>query len=236
MSEETKQLLLRLKKEKKVNKQIEIIQKLKEHNQEEMVNHVLLVHLDRKDHDTLRMEILNAINCNDDAIVKPLAQILNDKYEPLSVKEKTVQLLGENRGKKALGVLLSAVKKFKDAKLVDNISYALTFFDDDRVIKPLIKALRHDDLRLQALTGLARNETLLLGSMSLIKELSLLVITKSFEKLHYEQIMDTIFDEFGYNDKDELIAAIKNKSIKNKINDYRKKQVDIQKTLKKVKR
>jgi len=236
LSEETKQLLLRLKKEKKVNKQIEIIQKLKEHNQEEMVNHVLLVHLDRKDHDTLRMEILNAINCNDDAIVKPLAQILNDKYEPLSVKEKTVQLLGENRGKKALGVLLSAVKKFKDAKLVDNISYALTFFDDDRVIKPLIKALRHDDLRLQALTGLARNETLLLGSMSLIKELSLLVITKSFEKLHYEQIMDTIFDEFGYNDKDELIAAIKNKSIKNKINDYRKKQVDIQKTLKKVKR
>jgi len=236
LSEETKQLLLRLKKEKKVNKQIEIIQKLKEHNQEEMVNHVLLVQLDRKDHDTLRMEILNAINCNDDAIVKPLAQILNDKYEPLSVKEKTVQLLGENRGKKALGVLLSAVKKFKDAKLVDNISYALTFFDDDRVIKPLIKALRHDDLRLQALTGLARNETLLLGSMSLIKELSLLVITKSFEKLHYEQIMDTIFDEFGYNDKDELIAAIKNKSIKNKINDYRKKQVDIQKTLKKVKR
>ncbi len=219
-----------------MNKQIEIIQKLKEHNQEEMVNHVLLVHLDRKDHDALRMEILNAINCNDDAIVKPLAQILNDKYEPLSVKEKTVQLLGENRGKKALGVLLSAVKKFKDAKLVDNISYALTFFNDDRVIKPLIKALRHDDLRLQALTGLARNETLLLGSMDLIKELSLLEITKSFEKLHYEQIMDTIFDEFGYNDKEELIAAVKNKSIKNKINDYRKKQADIQKTLKKVKR
>jgi len=236
LSEETKQLLLRLKKEKKVNKQIEIIQKLKEHNQEEMVNHVLLVHLDRKDHDTLRMEILSAINSNDDVIVKPFAQILNDKYEPLSVKEKVVQLLGENRGKKALGVLLSAVKKFKDAKLVDNISYALTFFEDDRVIKPLVKALRHDELRLQALTGLARNETLLLGSMALIKELTLLEITKSFEKLHYEQIMDTIFDEFGYNDKDELIAAIKNKSIKNKINDYRKKQADIQKTLKKVKR
>ena len=68
MSEETKQLLLRLKKEKKVNKQIEIIQKLKEHNQEEMVNHVLLVHLDRKDHDALRMEILSAINSNDDAM------------------------------------------------------------------------------------------------------------------------------------------------------------------------
>ena len=236
MSEETKNLLLRLKKEKKVNKQIEIIQKLKEHNQEEMVNHVLLVHLERKDHDTLRMEILNAINSNDDAIVKPLAQILNDKYEPLSVKEKVVQLLGENRGKKALGVLLSAVKKFKDAKLVDNISYALTFFEDDRVIKPLIKALRHDELRLQALTGLARNETLLLGSMALIKELTLLEITKSFEKLHYEQIMDTIFDEFGYNNKEELIAAVKNKSIKNKIDDYRKKQAEIKKTLKKVSR
>ncbi len=236
MSEETKQLLLRLKKEKKVNKQIEIIQKLKEHNQEEMVNHVLLVHLNRKDHDALRMEILSAINSKDDAIVKPLAQILNDKYEPLSVKEKVVQLLGENRGKKALGVLLSAVKKFKDAKLVDNISYALTFFEDDRVIKPLVKALRHDELRLQALTGLARNETLLLGSMALIKELTLLEITKSFEKLHYEQIMDTIFDEFGYNNKEELIAAVKNKSIKNKIDDYRKKQADIKKTLKKVSR
>ena len=236
MSEETKQLLLRLKKEKKVNKQIEIIQKLKEHNQEEMVNHVLLVHLERKDHDALRMEILNAINCNDDAIVKPLAQILNDKYEPLSVKEKAVQLLGENRGKKALGVLLSAVKKYKDAKLVDNISYALTFFEDDRVIKPLIKALRHDDLRLQALTGLARNETLLLGSLDLIKELSMIDITKSFEKLHHEQIMDTIFDEFGYKDKEELIAAVKNKSIKNKIDVYRKKQADIKKTLKKMTR
>ena len=236
MSEETKQLLLRLKKEKKVNKQIEIIQKLKEHNQEEMVNHVLLVHLDRKDHDALRMEILSAINSNDDAIVKPLAQILNDKYEPLSVKEKVVQLLGENRGKKALGVLLSAVRKFKDAKLVDNISYALTFFEDDRVIKPLIKALRNDELRLQALTGLARNETLLLGSMALIKELTLLEITKSFEKLHYEQIMDTIFDEFGYKDKEELIAAVKNKSIKNKIDVYRKKQADIKKTLKKMTR
>ncbi len=236
MSEETKQLLLRLKKEKKVNKQIEIIQKLKEHNQEEMVNHVLLVHLNRKDHDTLRMEILSAINSNDDAIVKPLAQILNDKYEPLSVKEKVVQLLGENRGKKALGVLLSAVKKFKDAKLVDNISYALTFFEDDRVIKPLVKALRHDELRLQALTGLARNETLLLGSLNLIKELTLLEITKSFEKLHYEQIMDTIFDEFGYNNKEESIAAVKSKSIKNKIDDYRKKQADIKKTLKKVTR
>lgn len=236
MSEETKNLLLRLKKEKKVNKQIEIIQKLKEHNQEEMVNHVLLVHLDRKDHDALRMEILNAINCNDDAIVKPLAQILNDKYEPLSVKEKAVQLLGENRGKKALGVLLSAVKKYKDAKLVDNISYALTFFEDNRVVKPLIKALRHDELRLQALTGLARNENLLLSSFDLIKELTFLEITKSFEKLHYEQIMNRIFDEFGFNNKEELMSAIKNKSIKNMINDYKKKQADIGKTLRKVSR
>jgi len=236
LSEETKNLLLRLKKEKKVNKQIEIIQKLKEHNQEEMVNHVLLVHLDRKDHDALRMEILNAINCNDDAIVKPLAQILNDKYEPLSVKEKAVQLLGENRGKKALGVLLSAVKKYKDAKLVDNISYALTFFEDNRVIKPLIKALRHDELRLQALTGLARNENLLLSSFDLIKELTFLEITKSFEKLHYEQIMNRIFDEFGFNNKEELISAIKNKSIKNMINDYKKKQADIGKALRKVSR
>lgn len=236
MSEETKNLLLRLKKEKKVNKQIEIIQKLKEHNQEEMVNHVLLVHLDRKDHDALRMEILNAINCNDDAIVKPLAQILNDKYEPLSVKEKAVQLLGENRGKKALGVLLSAVKKYKDAKLVDNISYALTFFEDNRVVKPLIKALRHDELRLQALTGLARNENLLLSSFDLIKELTFLEITKSFEKLHYEQIMNRIFDEFGFNNKEELMSAIKNKSIKNMINDYRKKQADIGKALRKVSR
>ncbi len=234
MSEETKNLLLRLKKEKKVNKQIEIIQKLKEHNQEEMVNHVLLVHLDRKDHDALRMEILNAINCNDDAIVKPLAQILNDKYEPLSVKEKAVQLLGENRGKKALGVLLSAVKKYKDAKLVDNISYALTFFEDNRVVKPLIKALRHDELRLQALTGLARNENLLLSSFDIIKELTFLEITKSFEKLHYEQIMNRIFDEFGFNNKEELMSAIKNKSIKNMINDYRKKQADIGKALRKV--
>jgi hypothetical protein len=225
-----------LKKEKKVNKQIEIIQKLKEHNQEEMVNHVLLVHLDRKDHDALRMEILNAINCNDDAIVKPLAQILNDKYEPLSVKEKAVQLLGENRGKKALGVLLSAVKKYKDAKLVDNISYALTFFEDNRVVKPLIKALRHDELRLQALTGLARNENLLLSSFDLIKELTFLEITKSFEKLHYEQIMNRIFDEFGFNNKEELMSAIKNKSIKNMINDYRKKQADIGKALRKVSR
>lgn len=236
MSEETKKLLLRLKKEKKINKQIELIEKLKEHNQEEIVNQVLLVHLNRKDHVSLRMEILNAINCNDDAIVKPLSQILNDKNEPLPLKEKAVQLLGENRGKKALSVLLSASKKFKDAKLVDNISYALTFFTDDRVVKPLIKALNNEELRLQALTGLARNETLLLGSMDLIKVLTNLEITKSFEKLHYDQILDILFDEFGYNNKDELADAVKDKSIKNKINDYRKKQAEIQKTLRKVSR
>ena len=47
MSEESKSLLLRLKKAKKVNKQIALVQQLKDHNQEKMVNHVLLVHLDR---------------------------------------------------------------------------------------------------------------------------------------------------------------------------------------------
>ena len=69
MSEESKSLLLRLKKAKKVSKQIALVQQLKDHNQEEMVNHVLLVHLARKDHDSLRLEILTALNFDDDKIL-----------------------------------------------------------------------------------------------------------------------------------------------------------------------
>ena len=62
MSEDAKNLLLRLKKEKKINKQIDLIQKLRDHNQEDIVNSVLLKHLENKDHDTLRLEILAALN------------------------------------------------------------------------------------------------------------------------------------------------------------------------------
>ncbi|HUT79976.1 MAG TPA: hypothetical protein VMZ29_02145 [Candidatus Bathyarchaeia archaeon] len=234
MSEEAKNLLMRLKKEKKVNKQIELVQALKEYNQLEMVNHVLLIHLERKDHDSLRMEILAALNYEDEAIVKPLVDILNDSKETQAVKEKVLSLLGQNKGKKAMSAVLTAFKKIKDPKIKDNITYALTFFEDTKVVKPLVKSLQNDDLRLQALTGLSRNEILLLSSLDLIKTITSLDITRNFEKLHYENILDTIFDIFGYKSKEEIIAAIKDKSINQKIQDYQKKQLEIKKTLKKV--
>ena len=69
MSEDAKNLLLRLKKEKKINKQIELIQKLRDYNQEDIVNSVLLKHLESKDHDTLRLEILSALNYDDEQII-----------------------------------------------------------------------------------------------------------------------------------------------------------------------
>jgi len=234
LSEEAKNLLMRLKKEKKVNKQIELVQALKEYNQLEMVNHVLLIHLERKDHDSLRMEILAALNYEDEAIVKPLVDILNDSKETQAVKEKVLSLLGQNKGKKAMSAVLTAFKKIKDPKIKDNITYALTFFEDTKVVKPLVKSLQNDDLRLQALTGLSRNEILLLSSLDLIKTITSLDITRNFEKLHYENILDTIFDIFGYKSKEEIIAAIKDKSINQKIQDYQKKQLEIKKTLKKV--
>lgn len=235
MSEEAKKLLLRLKKEKKTTKQIDLIEQLKPYNQEEVVNRVLLVHLTRKDNDALRLEILAALNYEDEAIVKPLTQIVNDSNELQSVKEKAIDLLGQNKGKKALGVLLSAFRKIKDPKLLDNVVHSLTFFEDSKVIKPLIKGLANDELRLQVLTGLARNNYLVLTSSNLIKELVTIEITKNFEKLHYEQILTTILDEFGYANKEELVAAISNKTINTKISEYAKKQEEINKLLQKVK-
>ncbi|MHA1244046.1 MAG: hypothetical protein ACTSP7_05660 [Candidatus Heimdallarchaeota archaeon] len=235
MSEEAKKLLLRLKKEKKTTKQIDLIEQLKPYNQEEIVNQVLLVHLERKDNDALRLEILVALNYEDEAIVKPLSKIVNDSKELQSVKQKAIDLLGQNKGKKALGVLLGANRKIKDVKLLDNVVHSLTFFEDAKVIKPLIKGLANDELRLQILTGLARNNYLILSSSELIKVLVKIELTKNFEKLHHEKILTTIMDEFGYANKEELAAAISNKSINPKISDYSKKQEEINKLLKKVK-
>ena len=61
-------------------------------------------------------------------------------------------------------------------------------------------------------------------------------ITKNFEKLHHEKILTTIMDEYGYANEEELVAAIANKSISSKISEYSKKQEEINKLLKKVKR
>ncbi|NHK30654.1 MAG: hypothetical protein FK730_04840 [Asgard group archaeon] len=234
MSEEAKKLLLRLKKEKKIDKQIDLINDLKEYNREEMVNHVLLKHLERKELDNLRLEILAALNPEDDRIIKPLSQLINDKYEQQVIVVKAINLLGQNKGSKALGALLSASKKIKDTKILDNVISALTLFEDKKVVKPIIKALNHDELRLDALTGLARNENLLLSSINLIKEIVNLDITKSFEKLHYEKILDTINAEFGYKSINEINTAILNKSINKKIDEYSKKQDEINRMLKKV--
>ncbi len=234
MSEEAKKLMLRLKKEKKVDKQIDLIKELKDYNREEMVNHVLLKHLERKDLDTLRLEILAAIYPEDDAIIKPLSQIINDKYEQQVIIEKAISLLGQNKSSKALNVLLSAFKKIKDLKILDNVVYSLTLFEDKRVEKPIIKSFKFDELRLQALTGLARNENLLLSSLPIIKELMNLKIDKSLEEIHYTKILNTIGEEFGYKSKEEILDAIQNKSINDKIQDYTKKQKEIEKALKKV--
>ncbi len=234
MSEDAKNLLLRLKKEKKINKQIELIQKLRDYNQEDIVNSVLLKHLESKDHDTLRLEILSVLNYDDEQIIKPLVAMVNNSKEILSIKEKAVTLLGQSRNKKAMKALMSASKKVKDPKLLDNIVYALTFFNDTGVVKPIIKALHNDELRIQVLTGLARNEHLVLTSNAILKELATIEITKSFEKLHHDQIINIILDEFKFQNKGEFQAAIYNKSINKKIDKYRKKQNEIAKALKKV--
>jgi hypothetical protein len=152
------------------------------------------------------------------------------------VKEKAIDLLGQNKGKKALGFLLSAFRKIKDPKLLDNVAHSLTFFEDSKVVRPLIKGLSNDEIRLQVLTGLARNNNLVLSSYNLIKVLASLEITKNFEKLHHEKILTTIMDEYDYANKEELVAAVSNKSISAKISEYSKKQEEINKLLKKVKK
>ncbi|MHA1220222.1 MAG: hypothetical protein ACTSQB_00655, partial [Candidatus Heimdallarchaeota archaeon] len=133
-----------------------------------------------------------------------------------------------------LNALMSAFKKVKDPKILDNVTYALTFFEDKKVEKPLLKALQDEELRLQALTGLARNEVLLLGSSNLIKAIVGLTITKNFEKLHFNQILDTICNEFNYDTIDDILAAIQDKSINPKIAEYSKRQSEINRTLRKV--
>ncbi|MHA1461500.1 MAG: HEAT repeat domain-containing protein [Candidatus Heimdallarchaeota archaeon] len=235
MSEESKNLLLRLKKEKKVNKQIDLVQKLKDHNQEEMVNHVLLVHLERKDHDSLRLEILTALNFDDEKIVSPLASIISDPYESIAVKEKAIALLGENKSKNAMKSLLKVYRKAKDPKILDNLALALTFFQDTSVIKPIIKALHHEELRLPALTGLARNESTVYSSKDLMKALAHIEITKQFELLHYNKIIENILQQFKLASKEELLQAFKSKKFDQAIITYLKEQAEITKMLKKVK-
>jgi len=234
LSEEAKSLLKRLKKEKKTAKQIDLIQELKNHNQEEMVNHVLLVHLERKDHDSLRLEILNALNYNFQIIVQPLSHILNDPNETLPIKEKAITLLGHNRGKKALKVLLKVFKKSKDSKIKDNIAQALTYFDDKSAIKIMIKSLDKDEYRLHVLTGLARNDFTVYGSKELIKALASLKVNERFEKLHHEKIIEGIFDKFKLATIEELQNAIKENKLDKAIEAHRKEQVDIDVILKKV--
>ena len=234
MSQEAKDLLKRLKKEKKINKQIDLVQKLKDHNQEEMVNHVLLVHLERKDHDSLRLEILAALDHDDERIIPPLAAIISDPLEPISVKEKAIALLGENGDKKALKALMKLYKKTKDTKILDNLVLALTFFDDNTVVKPLIKALHHDELRLPALTGLARNDATVNGSKDLIKEITLLEVSKQFELLHYDKIIENILTQYKLGSKEELLVAIKQKQLDKAIDSFKKEQQEIKKMLKKV--
>ncbi len=235
MSEESKSLLLRLKKAKKVNKQIALVQQLKDHNQEKMVNHVLLVHLDRKDHDSLRLEILTALNFDDDKIVSPLSSIISDPYESVAIKEKAIALLGENKSKNAMKSLLKIYRKAKDTKILDNLALALTFFEDTSVIKPLIKALHHDELRLPALTGLARNDSTVYSSKDLMKALSQLKVTKQFELLHYDKIIENILQKYNFADKEELLLALNSKKFDQAIISYLKEQAEISKTLKKVK-
>ncbi len=235
MSEESKSLLLRLKKAKKVSKQIALVQQLKDHNQEEMVNHVLLVHLARKDHDSLRLEILTALNFDDDKIVSPLSSIISDPYESVAIKEKAIALLGENKSKNAMKSLLKIYRKAKDTKILDNLALALTFFEDTSVIKPLIKALHHDELRLPALTGLARNDFTVYSSKDLMKALSQLKVTKQFELLHYDKIIENILQKYNFADKEELLLALNSKKFDQAIISYLKEQAEISKMLKKVK-
>ncbi|NHJ84648.1 MAG: HEAT repeat domain-containing protein [Asgard group archaeon] len=234
MSEESKKLLLRLKNEKKITKQIDLVKDLKDYNKETMVTQVMLVHLNRKENDELRLEILNMLNYEDESVIDPLINILKNPNEPLLIKEKAIALLGKSKNKKAMKALLKAYRKEKDSKILDNVIEALTYFEDSSIEKPLIKALLNEELRLQALSGLSRNIYSALSSYAILKTLFSLKLTKSFEKLHYEKILTSIFDEFGYKTENEIGKAISDKSINEKIASYIKNQKSIDKMLKKV--
>lgn len=235
MSQKAKDLLKRLKKERKPVKQIDLINELKDYNQEDIVTHVLLVHLQRKDHISVRLEILNTLNYNDDKILDPLIDILNDEEEPLPVKEKVIKLLGQNGSKKARKALLKAFRKSKDPKLTDNLAYALTFFDDKRVIKNLIKSLKDEELRLHVLSGLARNESTVFSSLDLIKAIITLKVTKQFELLHYDRIVQSLLDKYGFKNLEEIMTAIKEKRLEEAIEQHIREKKEIEKTLDKVK-
>ncbi|MFW9922393.1 MAG: HEAT repeat domain-containing protein [Candidatus Thorarchaeota archaeon] len=217
MTDEAKNLLMRLKKEKKVQKQIELINALKDYNQEEMVNHVLLVHLQRKDHDSLRLEILSALNYNFEGIVQPLINILSDPSEPIAIKEKAINLLGQSRNKKALKAIIKAYKKSKEPAILDNLVQALTYFQDKNAIKILIKALKKEELQLAILTGLARNNATVYSSKDLIKELLKFEKTDHFESIHFDKILDNLLFKFEISSIEELRRAFNENKLDVKI-------------------
>lgn len=233
MSEEAKSLLMQLKKEKKIDKQIELVKELKAYYQEEIVNNVLSIHLQNKEDDSLRLEIMNVLDFRNPIIIKPLSEILKNPDEPITIKEKAINLLGLSNNKKAMSILLSLYKKSKDKKILENVLYSLTFFNNKDVVKPLIKCLKSNELRLPVLSGLARNDYVVLSSQELIKEISSLNLTNNFENLQVEKITDVIFNEFKYKSREELVAAIQDKSINKKIADYAKKRSEIDKSTKK---
>ena len=234
LSEKAKELLKRLKKEKKTAKQIDLVQELRDHNQEEIVNHVLLVHLQRKDHISLRLEIINALNPNFDMIVKPLSQILKDPEETLPIKEKAIGLLGENGSKNALKILLKLAKKSKEPTIKDNAIEALSFFNDSSAIKVISKSLQNDDYRLHALAGLSRNEHILLGSKDLMMKVISLEVSDNFERLHQEKIIEFLLNTFKIPTLDELKKALSENKLDKIISAIQKDQTEIDKLLKKV--
>jgi HEAT repeat protein len=234
MAKETKKMIKKYERAKKINDKITILNSLCEYAQLPEVNDFLISLLQQEKDEKILHLIIDTIDYSQPETVEPLITFFQQDIIPLPLKEKLISVLGKTRTAAAKEILLTAFATEQEEALLDNIVFALTFFDDKKVITKLEKALTNDKLVLPVLTGLAKNEAIILSSYKLLKKILLMEPKKRFIKLQYEQIVSIILDTFQYESIDALKEAVDDGSIKKKITQYKKKQKAIADLLKKV--
>lgn len=223
-----------LQNTKDPEKRLHLIKSLRAHCQDERVNDVLLPLLSSESDSKVVLAILQTLYHKDSEIIQPLIQLLKQSETPFQIRDEVAKILAQTGEKKALRALLKTFKKEEDPKILDNICFALTFFDQKKVIKPLKSSLENKDLRLKVLTGFARNDSLILSSVELIEILFAIKSTNRFEKMHLRRIHEVIFDKFDFSNETEVFQAIEDGSLRKKIKEYKKEQKGIDRLLRKV--
>ncbi|MEA2070809.1 MAG: hypothetical protein U9O98_05905 [Asgard group archaeon] len=149
-------------------------------------------------------------------------------------KKILIELLKKKKTKASLAILLKLYEMEKEEKLLDDILFSLTFFNNEKVVNIILKELTNQKYLLKILTGLTKNEALYLSSIDLLRKLAQLNPRNNFEKSHLMTIKKTIITEFGFTNFDEVKKALESDILEKKVNAYNKRQKEINDLLNQV--